>query len=133
MIDKLTDENFLLYAAQNYDNPNCVDILEFYDDLNRIKYIKRLFKKYLECGEIKERLVINHLITLYNVFPHPSATYMLIFKLSEYLSILKPFLMLLNYWPDKINTRNTIIHDSDVQLDMNIVKLLRQSNGSIDS
>lgn len=133
MIDKLTEDNFLLYAAKNYDNPNCVDILEFYDDLNRIKYIKRLFKKYKESGELKERLVINHLVTLYNVFPHPAATQMLIFKLNDYLSILKPFLILFNYWPNKINTGSVVLYDSDIQLDTNVVKLLRQTNGSIDS
>ena len=127
MIENLTEQNFLLYAAQNYDNPNCIDILEFHDDLNRVKYIKRLFKRYEEKGELKERLVINHLITFYNVFPHPAATRMLIFKLQDQLDILKPFLIMLNYWPKRIDgIDGRVIYDSDVPLDPNIVKTLRQ-------
>jgi len=66
----IDDNNFLLYAAKHYDNPNCTDVLEFQEDLNRIKYIKRLFKKYSETGELKERLIINHLTVVYNELVH---------------------------------------------------------------
>ena len=99
---KLDDANFSLFAAKFYDNPNCTDILEFHDDLNRIKYIKRLLKGYSESGEIKERLVLNHLTTLYNVFYHEACTKMLVFKLYEYMPVLKSFLVYLNYWPERI-------------------------------
>ena len=101
---KIVDENnFLLYAAKHYDNPNCTDVLEFNEDLNRIKYIKRLFKKYAETGELKERLIINHLTVVYNVFKPEAATKMLCFKLCDYLHLLKPFLELLNYWPEYVS------------------------------
>lgn len=98
----LSDENFSLFAAKYYDNPNCTDILEFHDDLNRIKYIKRLLKLYSETGELKERLILNHLITIYNVFLPEPCTKMLVFKLYEYMPVIKSFLSYLNYWPDKI-------------------------------
>ena len=82
-MDILTEANFELYAAQHYDNPNCIDILEFQDDLSRIKYIKRLFKRYKETNDLKVRLILNHLVTFYNVFPPEYGTKMLIFKLEE--------------------------------------------------
>ncbi len=86
---QLNDNNFSLFAAKYYNNPNCTDILEFHDDLNRIKYVKRLLKGYSESGELKERLVLNHLITLYNVFDPQACTKMLVFKLPEHLPVLK--------------------------------------------
>ena len=82
-MDRLDDSNFMLYAARAYINPGCVDILEFHEDLNRIKYIKRLFRRYSETGELKERLILNHLIVLYNVFDRVMLTRMLAYKLYE--------------------------------------------------
>ena len=67
-MQKLDDSNFLLYAAANYDNPQCYDTDEFYDDLKRFKYLKRLFNKYREANELKERLILNHLTVLFIVF-----------------------------------------------------------------
>jgi len=109
MFDNLTESNFSLYAAKKYDNPSCVDVLEFQEDLNRIKYIKRLFKRYQEKNELKEQLVFNHLIVLYNVFEHKALTRMLALKLDIYLPMLKPFLIYMGYWPrtiDGINGQN---------------------------
>jgi len=128
MHEKLDETNFILYAAKHYNNPQCYDTLEFYDDLKRFKYLKRLFGKYIETGEIKERLVINHIIILYNVFG-PAATRMLFFKLDGYYSLLKPFLVLLGYMPDKIQNigiRNETIFSSDVEMDRNIIEVLRK-------
>lgn len=128
MHEKLDETNFILYAAKHYDNPQCYDTLEFYDDLKRFKYLKRLFGKYTETGEIKERLVINHIIILYNVFG-PAATRMLFFKLDGYYPLLKPFLVLLGYMPDKvynIGIRNETIFSSDVEMDQNIIQILRK-------
>ena len=99
----LAEGTFQLYAAQHYDNVNCTDILEFQDDLNRIKYIKRLFRKYEETGELKERLILNHLILLYNVFEPNACTRMLAYRLINYTRYLKPFLEYLSYWPDRID------------------------------
>jgi len=102
MYEKIDETNFLLYSAKHYDNRQCYDTLEFYDDLKRFKYVRRLFKIYEETGELKERLIINHIIVLYNVFGVVPATRMLFFKLHNYQSYLKPFLELLNYMPEKI-------------------------------
>ncbi len=109
MFDNLTEKNFLLFAAKYYEDPNCVDVLEFQQDLDRIKYIKRLLKRYQESGELKERLILNHLVVLYNVFEHKALTRMLALKLNDYLHLLKPFLQYMEYWPrtiDGINEAN---------------------------
>lgn len=124
--EKLDESNFLLYAAKHYDNPQCLDTEEFYDDLKRFKYLKRLFGKYDEAGELRERLIINHLIVLYNVFGI-HATRMLFLKLEPYYSYLKPFLVLLNYMPDKIIIGdNRIIYSSDIPMDQRIIEVLRK-------
>lgn len=117
---QLNDNNFSLFAAKYYNNPNCTDILEFHDDLNRIKYIKRLLKGYAETGELKERLVLNHLITLYNVFEPQACTKMLVFKLPEHVSVLKSFLSYLGVWQDRITELgpgNEVINSNDVITD----------------
>jgi hypothetical protein len=117
---QLNDNNFSLFAAKYYDNPNCTDILEFHDDLNRIKYVKRLLKGYAESGELKERLVLNHLITLYNVFEPQACTKMLVFKLPEHVSVLKSFLSYLGVWQERITELgpdNEVINSKDVITD----------------
>ena len=128
MIDKLDESNFMLYAAKHYDNPQCFDTLEFYEDMSRFKYIKRLFNRYEETGELKERLILNHLIILYNVFG-PATTRMLFFKLNGHLHLLKPFILLLGFLPDKVygvGIENKTIITSDIPMDEKIVKLLRK-------
>lgn len=117
---QLNENNFSLFAAKYYNNPNCTDILEFHDDLNRIKYVKRLLKGYAESGELKERLVLNHLITLYNVFDPHACTKMLVFKLPEHVSVLKSFLSYLGVWQERITELgpdNEVINSKDVELD----------------
>ena len=128
MIDKIDESNFVLYAAKNYDNPQCFDTLEFYEDLSRFKYIKRLFNRYEESGELKERLILNHLIILDNVFG-AATTKMLFFKLNGHLHLLKPFIILLGFMPDKVygvGIENKTITSSDIPMDEKIVKLLRK-------
>lgn len=128
MIDKLDETNFVIYAAKHYDNPQCFDTLEFYEDLARFKYIKRLFNRYEETGELKERLVINHLTILYNVFG-VAATRLLFFKLDGYYHMLKPFVILLGQMPDSIHgigIENKTIRSSDISMDLNIVEILRK-------
>ena len=68
IFEELDNNNFLLFAANHYNNPGCTDILEFKEDLNRFKYIKRLFNRYEQSGDLQERLILNHLIVIYNVF-----------------------------------------------------------------
>lgn len=126
-IDILNEENFILYAAKHYDNPQCVDTNEFYDDIKRFKYLKRLFGKYIECGELRERLILNHLTVIYNIFGI-HATRMLILKLDLYLPQLKPFLVLMGYLPDKVEhvgPDNITVHTSDIPMDTYIINVLR--------
>ena len=128
MKGKLDDSNFFLYAAHHYLNP-CVDQQEFLDDLARIKNLRRLFGRYEKHGELKERLILNHLMVLYNVFEHKALTRMLVFKLYDHLHILKPFLMLLNYWPeivDNIGPDSETIRTSEIVMDMQVVDILRK-------
>lgn len=123
----LDESNFVLYAAKHYDNPQCYEIIEFQDDLKRFKYLRRLFGKYQETGELKERLILNHITILYNVFGE-AATRMLFFRLIGYHSYLKPFLILLGYMPEKIlhiGPDNISYSSSDIHMDENIVKILR--------
>jgi len=114
MYEKLDETNFLLYAAKHYTNSECYDTIEFYDDLKRFKYLKRLFNIYVETGDLKEQLILNHIVILYNIFGVIPTTRMLFFKLFDYKEMLIPFLDLLNYLPDtvhniglKSNTINT--------------------------
>jgi hypothetical protein len=126
--ERLEDGNFVLYAAKYYDNPQCSDTAEFYDDLNRFKYLKRLFNRYEADGDLKERLILNHIIVLYNVFGQPAATRMLFFKLEGQWHLLKPFLIMLGYMPDQvigIGTDNKTIIGSDIPMNMYIVNVLR--------
>ena len=124
---QLTNENFLMYAIRNYDNPSCSGLKEFDDDLKRLRYIKRLIGRYKISGDIKERLVINHLVILYNVFGVDAATNMLFFKIQEkFWPQLKPFLILLNYMPKFIHHKGNRINESDIPLDQTIVDILRK-------
>ena len=101
MFDTLTKDNIILYAIKHYQNPSCQGMEEFYDDMKRFKYIKRLFRKYKETGELKERLLLNHIIVLYNLFGADAAATLLFFKIeAEYWSALKSFLEFLNMMPE---------------------------------
>ena len=125
--DDLTEENFLMFAMREYNNMQCTDIEEFYDDLKKIKYIKRLFNIYKNDGQLKERLILNHLITWYNVFPIQSGTRILFYKIEEHFwPMLKTFLIFLDRMPDKIDSiRGEIIRTSDIKLDDGIITRLR--------
>ena len=126
-MNKIDESNFILFAAQSYDNPQCMDETEFFDDLKRFKYLKRLFNKYKENGELKERLVFNHLTILYNLFDQ-GATRMLFFKLRNYLDILIPFLVVLGRLPTKVEglgIQGRIVYTKDVEVDPYVVDLLR--------
>ena len=122
--NELTNENYLMYALLHYDNPHCIDIKEYFEDVRKLKYIKRLFNRYKEDGVIKERLILNHIISFYNVFDFDAATRLLFFRVGkDYHSLLKTFLVYLNRMPDKINEN---LYSSDIQLDDKITEILRK-------
>lgn len=122
----LTEKNYLLYAARNYDGPNVI-MSEFLDDIKRIKYIKRLFRKYKLTKDIKERLILNHIICLSNVFGTEATTRLLFFKVDpQDYDVLKTFLLYLDYLPDFVNGINHInIRSTDIPVDLKIANILR--------
>ena len=97
VFDELTNKNFEFYAMQNYNNLECCDIEEFKEDLARFKYLKRLFRRYEVHNDLQERLILNHIIVIYNVFGIKAANRMMWFKIDEeHYSYLKPFLVFLS-------------------------------------
>ena len=119
MIENLNDDNFIIYAMKAYDRPNCI-MSEFEEDLSRIKYVKRLIKRYKTTGELKERLILNHIIVLSNVFGIEPSARMLFFKIDkEDYDILKTFLLFLNYMPRHMNGINGNHYNSaDIGVDV---------------
>lgn len=98
--ENLTDDNLLMYQMKSYDNPQCHTYEEFVDDMKRVKYIKRLFYRYHTKKILKERLIINHLIILYNVLGNEAATRVLFLKIDKNQHyILKTFLLFINKIP----------------------------------
>ena len=127
--DDLNEKNFLLFAMKEYNNPQCTDVEEFNDDLKKIKYIKRLLNQYVSEGVLKERLLLNHIIIFYNVFPPAAATRILFFKIEEkFWPILKPFLFYLNLMPeDKIESvMGKEIRTNEILMDQGVVDSLRK-------
>lgn len=119
LFDTLDEDNFVLYAAKCYNNPQCTEIGEFYDDLNRFKYLKRLLKRYVEHDDLQYRLILNHIIIIYNVFTIPAANKMIRYKLEDdLLPAVKTFLVYLNYLPEGEMV--------DIPLDPTIVNVLRK-------
>ena len=101
MFEKITTDNVLLFALKHYDNPQCEGEKEFYDDMKRFKYIKRLLKKYSQDGIVKERLLLNHIIVINNVFGPEAASTLLLFKIEpEFWPQLKSFLVYLGMLPE---------------------------------
>ncbi len=125
--DDLNENNFLMFAMKEYINIQCTDMDEFYDDLKKIKYIKRLFNLYLNDGQLKERLILNHLIVFYNVFPDSAGTRILFYKIEQvFWPILKTFLFFIDRMPEKIESiRGDIINSSDIDFDDGVVTRLR--------
>jgi hypothetical protein len=128
MIENLCDDNFLIYAMKSYDKPNCI-MSEFEEDLKRIKYVKRLIKRYRLSGNLKERLILNHLIILANVFGVEASVRMIFYRFDrEDFDILKTFLMFLNYMPTTVGgIRGTNIYSGDITIDLFVAKRLRDN------
>ncbi len=115
----LTEDTFVLFAMKHYDNPNCISVEEFYQDLRRIKYIKRHLNSYLATHKLNERLILNHLIVFFNLFEIPAGVRLLFFKLDKkFHSILRTFLLYLNYVKeDDINIEEPV--------DLHVAQVLR--------
>ena len=102
-ISELNQENWLIFAIKNYNNPLSVTYSDFEEDLKRFKYIKRLMRRYESTGELKTHLILNHVIVLYNVFDE-AATPLLFYKLEEtYWTVIKAFMLFLNRLPTVLN------------------------------
>ena len=118
--DELNDDNFILFAIKNYENPQAVTKDDFDKDLNHFKYIKRLLKRYKNTGVLKSHLLLNHFIVLYNIFGE-ATTPMLFFKIDEDLwPCMKAFIMFLNRFPEYPQT-----HIHDIQVDIECLKELK--------
>ena len=127
MFDDLNEENFTLYAMKAYDSPNCI-MSEFESDIKRIKYLKRLFRIYKVTKTIKERLILNHIILLNNVFGPEATTRMLFYKVDHRdYDILKTFLLYLNLMPEKVvGIEGKDIDSSMIPIQMDIADILRK-------
>lgn len=124
--DDLSNENFLIYAVKAYDRPNCI-MSEFKDDMKRFNYLKRLFKRYRKFDELRERLVLNHLVVLCNVFSPEIATRLLFFKVAkEDYSALKTYLVFLSVMPERVKgIKGVDILSSEIPIDFKIAEVLR--------
>lgn len=127
MFDDLNDENFMMYAMKCYNTPNCV-MSEFEGDIKRTKYLKRLFRRYKITKSLKERLILNHIILLNNVFGPEATSRILFYRIDERdYDILKTFLLYLNILPEVvygINGKN--IKVDEITVDMDVVEILRK-------
>jgi len=130
LFDNLTNENIMLYLVKAYDKPNML-MSEFKDDMKRFNYLKRLFQRYRKYRELREQLVLNHLVVLYNVFGLEVTTRTLFFKMTkEDYPALKTYLLFLNYMPEIVyGIKNEDIKSSDIDIDNNIQKVLGKING----
>jgi hypothetical protein len=119
IFNELNEDNFLLFAIKNYENPQAVTKEDFDKDLNHFKYIKRLLKRYKNTGELKTHLLLNHFIVLYNIFGE-ATTPMLFFKIEKDLwSSLKSFIIFLGKFPEYPKSS---IHN--IQVDINCLSEL---------
>ena len=119
LFNELDNDNFELYAAKHYRNLSCISTEEFYEDVARFKYVLRLLRRYRQSGIVQERLILNHIIVIYNVFEIFAANKMMFFKIDEDLwPSLKSFLIYLNYLPENNQY-------SGVTVDLNIAKKLQ--------
>jgi hypothetical protein len=127
MFDDLNEENFMIYAMKCYEAPHCV-MSEFEGDIKRTKYLKRLFRRYKVTKILKERLILNHIILLNNVFGPDVTARILFYRIDDRdYDILKTFLLYLNIMPSIVRgIKGNTIHTDDIPVDMNIAEILRK-------
>ncbi len=125
MIETPIDDNsFLILAMHHYDNTQCVNLAEFEEDLKRFGYLKKLFNRYRDNGDLKERLIVNHLIVLYNLFGIITTDFLFYKIEKEYWNLLATFLVYLDRMPDSIPERG--IRLNELQLDTTVIEKLRK-------
>jgi hypothetical protein len=125
--DDLNNDNIMMYAMKAYDKPDCI-MSEFKDDMKRFNYLKRLFRRYRKVDELREQLVLNHLVVLYNVFGPEVTSRMLFFKMSkDDYPALKTYLLFLSIMPEKIRgIKGQDIISSDIPIDPRVAEVLKQ-------
>jgi hypothetical protein len=125
MFDDLNDENFMIYAMKCYSAPNCI-MSEFEGDIKRTKYLKRLFRRYKTSKSLKERLILNHIILLNNVFGLEATARILFYRIDERdYDILKTFLCYLNIMPEVIiGIKGKNIYSAEIPVEINIAEIL---------
>ena len=121
----LNDENFMLYAAHYYDIRRSAGVEEFNEDLKRFQYLKRLLRRFDDTGDLNIRLIMNHIVVLYNCFGN-AATPMLFMKLSDHHDSLKPCVLFLNYLPAVIRYGDVELKTVDIPLNKTVVDELRK-------
>lgn len=126
MFDNLNEDNFIIYAMKCYESPNCV-MSEFEGDIKRTKYLKRLFRRYKITGHLKERLILNHIILLNNVFGLEPTARILFYRIDEKdYDVLKTFLDFLRIMPEEVRGINgRTIYSSDIPLEPTVTEILR--------
>lgn len=128
MDERLSESNFILYCARHYDGRYCSSINDFHEDLKRIRYIKKLLTRYEKNKDLKERLILNHIIILNNLFGPTVTCRILYFKLKKHFKYIKPFLVLLQILPTRLYNINTekVIDLDMIPMDQHIVEALRR-------
>lgn len=128
IVENLTHKNYLLYCAKYYDNPQCIDVQEFKEDLNRIKYIKKLITRYEQKGELREQLIFNHILTLYNVFGPNHLPRILYLKMKDQLEYITPFLIALSCMPKTLYNIDgeSLIFTDEWPINATVIERLRK-------
>ncbi len=129
MFEDLNDDNFLMYAVKCYNSPHCI-VSEFEGDIKRTKYLKRLFRRYKVSKSLKERLILNHIILLNNVFGTEATARILFYKIDERdYDILRTFLEYLNIMPEAVyGIRGKNIYLRDIPLNTDIIEVLKNTS-----
>jgi len=125
--ERLTNENFILYCARAYQNPQCHDSEEFFEDLSKVKYLKKLLTRYETQNELRTNLIINHIIILKNVFGAYNCVKILLLKLNKQMHLVKPFLVLMDIMPEKVYNvgDQDVVYLDEISMDQKIIEELR--------
>jgi len=128
--DDLNEKNFLMYAMKSYDNPQCGGLDEFNEDLATTIHLKKLLTRYHLGGVLKERLIVNHIISFFNVFKPLAAVKILFYKLDpEHRIYLKTFLMFLNRCPSYIMMNGHILNIDEIPIDLVLYNKIKEGIG----